>query len=516
MINESKSINLNHMQTRRTFLQLLSASAFAGVISSAPFAFAGDVKRPNIVILYADDMGYGDLGIQNPDSKIPTPNLDRLAREGMRFTDAHSSSGICTPSRYALLTGRHHWRKFHDIVNSFGQSVFDKDEFTMPEMLRQSGYHTACIGKWHLGWDWESLRVGEHRTEKEGARPEDYDFLKPIPDGPLSHGFEYYFGDDVPNFPPYAWFENDRLITNPTEMYKSDPIPQEGAAEGRPGPMTPGWKLDAVMPKLTEKAVEWIGKQKDSETPFFLYFPWTSPHAPIVPTQEFRGTTEAGPYGDFVHQSDWSAGQVLQALEANGFSDNTLVIFTCDNGPENYAYERIRNTGHRSMGPLRGLKRDIYEGGHRVPCVMRWPGVIEPGTVCDALFGQVDILATVAAAAGINLPDGVAEDSCNMLPLLDGENPDPPIRSMHIHNTFKDNYAIRKGDWVLINAKSGAHSKVPEWFDKENGYEPNPYDKALYNIREDMGERRNLIEERPDIAAELAELLREEMKKACK
>ena len=498
--------------SRRLFLKTAAISSVASLSHIALAEKRPDHDSPpNIVIIYADDMGYGDLAVQNPHSKIPTPHLDALARDGMRFTDAHSSSGICTPSRYALLTGRYHWRKFHGIVNSFDGPVFD-DELTLSNMLRQHGYATACIGKWHLGWDWEAIRIGERRPEKVGARPGDYDWTQPVPGGPSARGFEYYFGDDVPNFPPYAWMENDRLQTIPTEPFKADPVPQEGAPEGRPGPMTPGWRLDAVMPTLTKKAVEWINQQKDSGKPFFLYFPWTSPHAPIVPTPEFQGKTEAGPYGDFVHQSDWSAGQILEALDANGFRDNTLVIFTCDNGPEHYAYERIRKTGHRSMGGLRGLKRDIYEGGHRVPCVMRWPSVIAPGRVCDALIGQVDIMATIAAIIGFTLPDGAAEDSLNLLPLLRGDTPRTPIRAMHIHNTFEDRYAVRKGNWVFLNAKSGAHSRVPEWFDKENGYEPNPYEKALYNLEVDISQRNNLVAQHPELAAEMETLLQNHLK----
>jgi arylsulfatase A len=334
-----------------------------------------------------------------------------------------------------------------------------------------------------------------------------------VPGGPLDRGFEYYFGDDVPNFPPYGWIENDRLLATPSAMYAPDPVPEEGNHEGRPGPMTPGWRLDAVMPRLTERAVSWIAEQKNSDKPFFLYFPWTSPHAPIVPAPEFQGKTEAGPYGDFVHQSDGSAGQVLRALEENGFGDNTLVIFTSDNGPEHYAYDRVRQTGHRSMGPLRGLKRDIYEGGHRVPFVVRWPGVIAPGSVCDALISQLDLMRTIAAIIGFDLPDGAAEDSCNLLPLIQGHTPKQPVRETHIHNTVSNRYAIRQGDWVLINANSGAHSKTPEWYDEENGYEPNPHAKALYNIREDISQRKNLIDDLPEKASELAALLQSQVGK---
>ncbi len=497
-------------RTRRCFLKSVAASAAAGVLGRLGSATESVRSLPNIVIVYADDMGYGDLAIQNPDSRIPTPHLDQLAREGIRFTDAHSSSGICTPSRYSLLTGRYHWRKFHGIVNSFDGPVFD-DEYTLPKMLQQAGYRTACIGKWHLGWDWEAIRIGERRSEREGARPQDYDWSRPVPGGPNDQGFDYYFGDDVPNFPPYAWIENDRLQTTPTEMYAPNPVPEEGGHEGRPGPMTQGWRLDAVMPRLTERATAWIAAQKEAEQPFFLYFPWTSPHTPIVPAPEFQGRTEAGPYGDFVYQSDWCMGEILRALDENGFRDNTLVIFSSDNGPEHYAYDRVRNTGHRSMGALRGLKRDIYEGGHRVPTIMRWPRVIPAGSVCDALVSQVDILPTIAAAINKELPEGAAEDGYDLLPLLQGATPREPIRTVHIHNTFANRYAIRQGDWVFINDASGAHSRVPAWYDEENGYDPNPHDTALYNLREDISQRHNLLMEYPDKANELSQLLQDHL-----
>lgn len=503
------------MMKRRTFLKMACAAALSP--TAAPLLSGRETGRrlPNIVIIYADDMGYGDLNIQNDASKIPTPNLDQLARDGLRFTDAHSSSGICTPSRYSLLTGRHHWRKFHGIVQAFGQSVFAGERLTLPEMLRGKGYRTACIGKWHLGWDWEAVKKPGAKAGKKGYSPDCFDWSGAIPDGPLAHGFDYYFGDDVPNFPPYTWIENDRVLAAPTVPYTPDPKPTEGSPEGRPGPMVSGWKQDQVMPRLTDKAVEWINARKGEEKPFFLYFPWTSPHAPIVPTREFQGKTEAGGYGDFMLQSDSTAGRVLQALDDCGFRDNTIVIFTSDNGPERYAYNRIRNHRHSSMGPLRGLKRDIWEGGHRVPFVVRWPGVIEPGRVSDALVSQVDVMATIAAVVGFDLPDTAAEDSHDLLPLLRNRKGAGNIRKFHVHNTKANHYAVRQGDWVLINAKSGRVSKVPEWFDEENGYKKNQIDVALYNLREDIGERNNLAAKNPEKVAELKALLESIRRRGC-
>lgn len=459
-------------------------------------------ETPNIVIIYADDMGYGDLAIQNPEAKIPTPHLDQLAREGTRFTDAHSSSGICTPSRYALLTGRYHWRKFHDIVNSFEPSVFDEERLTLPEMLKEEGYTTACIGKWHLGWDWQALLNEGAEPKKHGGSKkahyvaEDFDWTQAIPDGPTAHGFDYYFGDDVPNFPPYTWIENDRVLAAPTVPYAPDPRPTEGAAEGRPGPMVAGWKQDAVMPTLTKKAVEWIAGRAEEDKPFFLYFPWTSPHAPIVPAKEYIGSTKVGGYGDFMHQSDAHAGAVLKALDDHGFRENTLVIFTADNGPEHYAYERVRKFDHRSMGELRGLKRDIWEGGHRVPFIVRWPEVVEAGGVNPALMSQLDIMATIASIVGFTLPERAAEDSFDQLAVWKGEQ--AAVRTTHVHNTWDNGYALRDGDWLLIDKKTGKVSHVPEWYKKAMGYTENPHPAALFNLREDLGERKNLYAEERD------------------
>ncbi|MCU0879049.1 MAG: sulfatase-like hydrolase/transferase, partial [Pirellulaceae bacterium] len=337
-----------------------------------------------------------------------------------------------------------------------------------------------------------------------GFAPHSFDWSKPIPGGPLSHGFDYYFGDDVPNFPPYTWFENDRVITEPTVPLSTPKPTAEGSWEARPGPSVKDWDFWGVMPKLTEKAVEWIGQQKQDE-PFFLYFPFTSPHAPIVPTPDFVGKSQAGGFGDFVTQTDDTVGRVLEALQDGGFADNTLVIFTADNGPEHYAYDRLRNFQHRSMGPLRGVKRDLWEGGHRVPLVVRWPGRVPAGKVSDGLLSQIDIYATIANVVEAEIPSGSAEDSYNQLSLLAGQT--PSVRDTLVHNTNASGYALRHGDWVLIAAKSGGVSKVPEWFDKANGYRQNPHPGELYNLRKDLAQKHNLYAEQPDKVQELSALL---------
>ncbi|MDA7537778.1 arylsulfatase, partial [Akkermansiaceae bacterium] len=406
-------------------------------------------KQPNILILYADDLGYGDLGCYNPDTKIPTPHLNQLAKESMSFTDGHSSSGICTPSRFALLTGRHHWRDFHGIVNVFGSSVFKPERLTLPEMLQEKGYHTAGIGKWHLGWDWDAVRnkevkasiVIDGKRKKQQLGPDAFDWSRPIPDGPLAHGFDHYFGDTVINFPPYCWIEDDKVVKAPDTIMDSKkwkPI-KEGNWECRPGPMITGWDPYENIPTTTKKGVEYIKAQSKTEQPFFLYFAYPSPHAPIIPNDEFDGKSQAGPYGDLVNETDHSIGQLLAALKESGQAENTIVIFSADNGPEHYAYQRDTKYDHWSAHPFRGLKRDIYEGGHHVPFIVKVPGVTKPGSRSDALVSQIDIMATLAAITGYELPDkNAAEDSHDLLPLLKGDV--ASVRSTHIHNTNKNAY----------------------------------------------------------------------------
>lgn len=468
--------------------------------------------RPNILILYADDLGFGDLGCYHPDSKIPTPNLDQLAASGMRFLDGHSSSGICTPSRYALLTGRHHWRDFHGIVNAFGGSVFAKERLTLPEMLKEKGYNTAAIGKWHLGWDWAAIRKADAKQVGEGRKktwgPDAFHWDQPIPDGPLAHGFDHYFGDTVINFPPYCWIEDDKVVKAPdvlmdTALWK--PI-KEGNWECRPGPMASDWDPYENIPTTTAKGVEYIREQKDSDEPFFLYFAFPSPHAPIIPNDEFDGKSQAGPYGDFVYETDDACGQLIRALEESGQADNTIIIFTADNGPEKYAYARDEKFDHWSAHPLRGLKRDIYEGGHHVPFIVKWPGVTQAGSVSDALVSQIDIMATIAGALEVSLPADAAEDSHDLLPVLKGES--EKVRTTHIHNTKEDKWAIRHGEWVLISGNDGYHSGRNKAWEEKRGYPAdNQSAVELYHLASDIGQKMDLSGEHPEKVKELTALL---------
>jgi arylsulfatase A len=479
-------------------------------------------SKPNVVIIYADDMGYGDLHCQNPNSKIPTPNLDRLASQGMRFTDAHSASTVSSPSRYSLLTGRYHWRGHltSGIVSQWGDPAIESDRMTIASMLLNDGYNTACIGKWHLGMLWPfKAGLGQNDSTKNGWvsismngkenwTPDAFDWSMPVKEGPVSKGFEYYFGTGTINFPPYTWIENDRVLEIPVEMLDlKDSKPAEGSWECRPGPAARGWDITKVPIRLMEKTVEWINNQKTKSKPFFLYFALPSPHAPIIPDNQFTGKSEAGGFGDYVAQTDWMIGKVLDAIKMNGFEKNTIIIFTSDNGPETYAYPRIKNFSHYSMGDLRGLKRDLWEGGHRVPFIVRFPGVVPAGSVRSEIICQTDLMATIAAFAGINIPENAAEDSYDMSKLLKGETSAQPVREYIVYHAINGKFAIRKKNWLLIESSTGEVSTEPEWIKQMFNYQSDTTEMVLYNLDTDPKENKNLYTEYPEKVHELSLLL---------
>ncbi|MFW6059812.1 MAG: sulfatase family protein [Phycisphaeraceae bacterium] len=479
------------------------------------------MAQPNIIYIFADDMGYGDMRCNDANCRIPTPNLDRLAERGMRFTDAHAGSSVCTPSRYNLLTGRYAWRSRlkTGIVWEWDGPLIEPDRMTVASLLREHNYRTACIGKWHLGWDW-ATHDGRHPNETLpfGMRGEDahqrhafaaqIDFTRPVKGGPIDRGFDSYFGVDVPNFPPYTWFEDDRLTDMPTE-------PKPDTLYGNPGPAAPGWVLEKMIPEFTRRATAMIeqhaatGSVDDSAAPLFLYFPLTSPHSPVVPNEQFKGMSGIGSYGDFVCEVDWVVGEIMQALERAGAMDNTLLIFASDNGPEKRTaddkgvYERARQHDHLSMGPLRGMKRDAWEGGHRIPMLAAWPKVVPAGTRCDQPVCLGDLMATCADILDTTLPSGAGEDSVSMLPLLRGEV-DRPTREEVVHHSMSGKFAIRRDNWVLIDAPSGGDNPEPDWWRQRRGYEPHDQPAELFDLTEDLAERHNRYSEQPELVRELA------------
>lgn len=474
--------------------------------------------RPNIVFILADDLGYGDPQCYNAQSKVPTPNIDQLAAQGMRFTDAHTPSSVCTPTRYALLTGRYTWRTELKrwVLWPWDKPLLEDDRTTLPEMLRatHSQYATAIIGKWHLGWVWQG-KDGKPITERwprsQGHKAIEFvDFTKPVTGGPIEHGFDSYFGDDVPNFPPYTFFENDRLVQQPTEMKPNKMF-------GDPGPMSPGWDLQKVQPQITERAIEYILSREQRGEPFFLYMPLNIPHTPIVPDEAYLGKSEAGRYGDFVAQVDGIVGRVMQSLDEANLADNTIVVFTSDNGsPARDAHAEpdsqgrvkgaaphsvSKNFGHVPNAPWRGLKADIHEAGHRVPHIVRWPGVVQAGKVNDELICLVDWYATLADIHGMKLADDQAEDSFSFFNLLGGGN--VPNRKSLIHHSGNGTFAIRRGDWKLIenNLGSGGFSRPGKVAPKADGPQG-----QLYNLADDPKEANNLWVDEP---AKVKELLAE-------
>lgn len=481
----------------------------AGLVLTGSAAAAAE--RPNLVVILADDLGYGDLGCYNPQSKIPTPNLDRLAAEGLRFTDAHAPDAVCTPTRYGLLTGRYAFRSRlkSGVLPPWGAPLIEEDRLTLPALLRQHGYATACFGKWHLGWSWPT-RDGRPPSSTDGIG--NIDFARPIANGPTTRGFDRYFGVDLPNYPPYCFIDTDRTVGVPSVA-----APQTKGGFNRPGPMVPEWNLTNLLPELTTRAVRYVEEAAKATParPFFLYFPLTAPHYQVVPAPAFKGRSQAGDYGDFVAQVDDTVGRVLEALARTGLARNTLVIFTSDNGPECVeidpgAYDRIPRHGHRSMGNLRGVKRDLWEGGHRVPLLARWPGRIAAGTVSDEVICHVDLLATCAALLERPLPRNAGEDSYNLLPLLLGRASGGPIREATVFHSGSGKFAIRQGDWVLIDAPTGNDNGPrgePEWFKQERGYAPHSHPGELYNLRDDLAQRRNLYAEQPEVVTRLKGLL---------
>lgn len=446
-----------------------------------PEALGQEVQRPNIVVILCDDLGYGDVGLFNPErGKIATPHIDRLAAEGMHFTDAHSSSSVCTPTRYSLLTGRYNWRTRlqKGVLEGMSPPLIAKQRMTVASLLQAHGYTTACVGKWHLGLEF-------------GPQP----LASPIEDGPLQHGFDEFFGTSAStDMPPFAWIAGDRFLQAPTVTKKFL----------REGPASPDFEVVDVLPTLARKGVEYIhARAKEGERPFFLYLPLTSPHTPIAPSSQWQGKSGLGAYADFVMQTDAVVGEIIEAIDQAGLRDNTLIYLTSDNGCSPQAnFKALATHGHYPSGHLRGYKADLWEGGHRVPLVVRWPDVVAPGGRSDQMVGLIDLLATVAEIVGATLPPEAGEDSLSMLPLLEGE--DEPTRDFDIYHSFDGRFAIRQGEWkLLMCAGSGGWSQPTERRAAQQGLP----EVQLYNLSEDLGERQNLAADRPEIVDRLSALL---------
>ncbi|HUW18855.1 MAG TPA: sulfatase-like hydrolase/transferase [Sedimentisphaerales bacterium] len=490
------------MTTRRDFLKTVGLGAASLLLPGCTHGLksSGKDRRklPNIVFIMADDLGYGDVTCLNSDSKIPTPNLDRLASEGMRFTDAHSGSAVCTPTRYGVLTGRYCWRTRlkQGVLWGYSEPLVEPERMTVASLLRRHGYRTACVGKWHLGLGWATI---------DGQKPNrnNVDYTKPIKAGPAALGFDYFFGIPASlDMDPYVYIENDRVTAPAREIIEGHGWPEFY----RGGPAAPGFKHEEVMPTLTEKAVEFIEKHQSQSPgrPFFLYFPLTAPHTPILPTEQFRGRSKAGKYGDFVVQVDWMAGQVMNALAKNGVADNTLIIFTSDNGPEKGMEQRIEEYAHHSSYHFRGKKRDIWDGGHRIPFIVRWPARIRANTVSDQTICLTDLMATAAEIVGVKLAENAAEDSYSILPAMLDEYLTKPIREAVVHHSSTGEFAIRRDRWKLILCRGSGGNRYETG---PNVIKQDDPPGQLYDMKDDYSEKKNLYNGRPEIVERLSDLL---------
>lgn len=472
---------------------------------------AEPAAKPNVVFILCDDLGYGDVACNNPEGKIPTPHIDRLAAEGMRFTDAHTTSSVCTPTRYGVLTGRYNWRSRlqNGVLGGLSPRLIEPDRLTVAELLRQNGYHTACIGKWHLGMKWPLNPDAEGFGDRIEKGPEGWnvDYTRPITEGPNSVGFDYYFGIAASlDMVPYTFIENDRVTAVPT-VDKAFPMMLGRDRMTRRGPGATEFEAVDVLPTLTRKAVEYIAERTApgaGSKPFFLYLPYASPHTPIVPSPDWQGRSGLNYYADFVMQNDACVGEVLDALAKHGVAKNTLVIFTSDNGCSPQAdFPALGKKGHDPSYIFRGHKADIWDGGHRVPFIVRWPGKVEAGTTSDQLVSLVDLMATCADVLQVKLPDNTAEDSVSFLPVLLGKA-DGPVREALVHHSISGKFSIRQGRWKLeLCPGSGGWSSPRDPQASKQGLPS----IQLYDMQDDPVEQHNVQDKHPDVVKKLTTLL---------
>lgn len=463
--------------------------------------------KPNIIYILCDDLGSGDVKCLNPEGKIATPHMDRLAKEGMTFTDAHSGSSVCTPTRYGVMTGRYAWRSKlqSSVLGGLSPRLIEQGRLTVANLLKEQGYATACVGKWHMGMDW--VRTGEvsELSIETPAQVNNVDYTKPITNGPQSVGFDTYFGISASlDMVPYCFIENDRVVANPTATMKLVMNSAPGKNEfTREGPATPGFRGEDVLPAFTQRALKLIAEKADAAKkgrPFFLYMPLNSPHTPILPSEKWRGKSGISLYADFVMETDDAIGQVMRATEEAGIAQDTLIIVTSDNGCSPSAdYPKLAAHGHNPSGVLRGTKADIFDGGHRVPFIVRWPAKVKADQKSAQLLCLTDFMATAADIVGAKIPDNAAEDSFSFLPALLGE-PGKAARQSVIHHSINGSFALREGDWKLeLCAGSGGWSDPRPGTPEEKGLP----DTQLYNLSTDIAEKNNLQGEKPDVVAKM-------------
>lgn len=481
---------------RRLDVKCLFVALCAGLYGTAICSPAGAANRPNIIFILADDMGYGDVQALNPESNIPTPNLNQLAAQGMTFTDAHTPSSVCTPTRYGVLTGRYCWRTRlkKGVLNGYGEPLIKDSRVTVAEALRTAGYQTGIVGKWHLGLGFS----------KEGKK---FDFSKPVSNGPHTHGFDESFVIPASlDFPPYVFIKNGKTTEYPGLEQSAQKFP----AFLRKGERSPDFVMENVLDDLLKQAQGYIQSNAKGDKPFFLYFPLTAPHKPVLPHPRYRGKTDLGPYGDFVVQVDEIVGGITKTVDEAGIAENTLIIYTSDNGSFMYRYEGGRKDhlqdesvqgydgkNHTANGKFRGTKADIWEAGHHVPFFARWKGKIDAGSQCNKTICLTDFFATAAELADVKIEEDTAPDSFSLLPLMKGKDWSTQ-RAPVIHHSVAGMFSIRDGDWKLVlgNGSGGREAPKGKPFTK-------PY--QLYNLSTDIAEEKNLADQYPEIVKALEE-----------
>lgn len=530
-MNSAKETN-----SRRQIATLTLVVVAAGFLIHAESQAAETTtpRAPNIVLILADDLGYGDVSCYNAEAKVATPNLDRLAKQGVRFTDAHSPSTVCTPSRYSILTGRMCFRTgYRGVFTGVGgPCLIEEGRLTLPEMLRKKGYATAMVGKWHVGMTFSTADGTPAHKAKVTAKPTaDWrnggpglarvklvDFSKPITDGPIHRGFDHFFGTACCPTTDwlYAYIRGDRVPLPPDEVLDRSGLPKHPYAyDNRGGMIADDYNLEEVDLKFLAESKKWLTQhvKEKPDQPFFLFHSMQAVHLPSFAADRYKGTTKAGPHGDFIHEMDVIVGELMSTLDTLGVADNTLVMFSSDNGPETTSVVNMRaDHDHDGARPWRGMKRDDWEGGHRVPFIVRWPSAVKPGSVSSEPTNLTDLMATCAAIVGAELPHDCAEDSFDISPVLRGEPTDEPIRPFLIQQTISLALSIRQGDWKLLDhAGSGGNN-----YERDARLKPYRIDAGaedapgqLFNLASDPGETKNLYREHPEIVSRLKTLLEE-------
>lgn len=451
-------------------------------------------ERPNIIFIFADDMGYGDVSALNENSKIQTANIDRIAKEGVVFTDAHSSSSVSTPSRYSVLTGRYNWRSTEKsgVLGGYSKALIPPGRRTVASFLKERGYQTACIGKWHLGWNWNNIDAGI----------DSIDFSKPVTNGPTTLGFDYFYGiSGSLDMAPYVYVENDMPTALPDRITENT-----GMKFWRKGPTASDFDHEQTMPNFVNRAVSYIHEKAESNQPFYLYLPLPAPHTPILPIKEYQGKSGLNPYGDFVLMVDDMVGKIMKALEDAGIDKNTILVFSTDNGCSPEAkFEELQAKGHYPSYVYRGHKADLFDGGHRIPCVVKWPAKVKHHIVNQTIC-LTDFFATFASVADYKLKDSEGEDSYNILPLLINEQEGDVIREATVHHSIRGHFTIRKGDWKLLLSPSSGGWSFPKPGKDDEVIKTLPA-VQLYNMKDDPSEINNVCAEHPEIVEDLKALM---------